>query len=63
MLLLAAGWIRAAAGDLPRLQSIFLGVFTIIGVFRISLLANAERREIAEIKEVQEAQPKDSSRS
>ena len=63
LLLLAAGWIWAAAADMTRLQSILLGVFTIIGVFKISLLANAERREIAEIKEVQEKQPKDSSHS
>ena len=56
MLLLACAWIWAAVTERPQLEHIIVGVFTITSLFKISLLANAEKRDLQEVQREQREQ-------
>jgi low affinity Fe/Cu permease len=49
MLLVAIGWGWAAVTEHSRWEHIFTGVFAIVTLFKVSLLANSERRNEAEM--------------
>jgi low affinity Fe/Cu permease len=56
MLLLACAWIWAAVTERTQLEHIIVGVFTITSLFKISLLANAEKRDLQEVQREQREQ-------
>jgi low affinity Fe/Cu permease len=49
MLVVAAGWVWAAITEHSRWEHVFTGIFTIVTLFKVSLLSNSERRNEAEI--------------
>jgi low affinity Fe/Cu permease len=49
MFLVACAWIWSEATKRTSLAHVFVGVFTICSLFKISLLANSEKRELQEL--------------
>ena len=52
--LLTLAWVWAAAAHHRDLEHVFVGIFSITSLFKISLLANTEKRDLAELREGQE---------
>jgi low affinity Fe/Cu permease len=51
MLVGAGAWAWAAATERARLEHLIAGVFTIVALFKVSLLANAEKRHLEELRQ------------
>jgi hypothetical protein len=56
VVLLACAWVWAIAADEARIERLLVGLFTLITLLKISLLANSEKRQLEELNRQQTKQ-------